>query len=109
MEFKTAAKRAQEDAREKELLEKRDEQPEATAKDLKQHLSGDYKERMEETKSVTVTFTYGERPEVVFNGFWNGRLVKNAQNALSRYYRLRRHKQIRVHADVPNKGEGDGR
>ena len=79
-----------------------DKVPQLTAKDLKQELSGDYKQRMEETKIVTIVFKYGEKPEVVFSGFWNGRLVKNAQNALSRSYRHRRHKQVRSNAQDKN-------
>ena len=94
--------KAQEEKREEELVEKRDETPLLTAKDLKQELSGDYKQRIEETKVVTITFVYGERPDVVFSGFWNGRLVKNAQNALSRSYRHRRHKQVRSKAQDKN-------
>ena len=94
--------KAQEEQREKELQDTRGEAAPLTAKDLKQELSGDYKQRMEETKTVTITFVYGERPDVIFSGFWNGRLVKNAQNALSRQYRLRRHKQVRANAQKPN-------
>ena len=75
----------------------------AIAKDLKQALSGTINERMEEDRSIVLTMKHGERPEVVFTGFWNGRLVNNAMNALSRNYRLRRHKQVRANAAVPNK------
>jgi len=80
-------------------------EPELNARDLSQELSGSINARMEEDRSIILTMKHGERPEVDFNGFWNGRLVKNAMNAISRGYRLRRHKQVRAHADVPNKEE----
>ena len=75
----------------------------ATAKDLKQALGGSINDRLLEDRSIVLTMKHGEKPEVRFDGFWNGRLVKNAQNAISRNYRLRRHKQIRPNA--VNKGE----
>jgi len=78
-------------------------QPELKAKDLKQALSGTINQRLEEDRAIVLTMKHGERPEVRFEGFWNGRLVKNAMNAISRQYRLRRHKQVRANAAVPNK------
>jgi hypothetical protein len=107
--YMTAKMKAQEEQREKELMDRRDETPELTAKDLSQGLSGTINQRIEEDRSIVLTMRHGERPDVIFTGFWNGRLVKNAMNAISRSYRLRRHKEIRAHADVPNQGEGDGR
>jgi len=85
----------------KAFVEKKKE-PELKAKDLKQALSGTISERELEDRSIILTMKHGEKPVVNFNGFWNGKLVKNAMNAISRGYRLRRHKQIRAHADVPN-------
>ena len=105
MKFQTAAMKAQEEQREDTLMKERDEQPELTAKDLKQGLAGTVNQRMEEDRSIVLTMKHGEKPDVNFNGFWNGHLVKNAMNAISRGYRLRRHKDIRAHASVPNKGE----
>jgi hypothetical protein len=107
MKYKTAAMLAQENKRETDLMEQRDEKPALTAKDLKQALAGTINQRLEEDRAIVLTMKHGERPEVRFDGFWNGRLVKNAMNAISKGYRLRRHKQVRAHADVPNKGEGD--
>lgn len=76
-----------------------------TAKDLKQELSGDVGDRMKERKVIIITLDYGKRPEVEFQGFWNGKLVHNAMNAISRAYRLLRHKNIRVNANTPNQME----
>lgn len=98
MKYKTAAVLAQEENREKDLMETRDENPALTAKDLKQGLSGTINQRLEENRAIVLTMKHGERPEVRFDGFWNGRLVKNAMNAISRNYRLRRHKQVRAGA-----------
>lgn len=71
---------------------------EITAKDLKNGLAGGVDDRMKETKVIVVTFTYGQRPAVEFQGFWNGKLVHNAMSAISRAYRLTRHKNIRANA-----------
>jgi hypothetical protein len=78
---------------------------ELTAKDLKQELSGNVGDRMKERKVIVITLDYGKRPEVEFQGFWNGKLVHNAMNAISRAYRLLRHKNIRVNANTPNQME----
>ena len=74
-----------------------------TAKDLKQALSGSINDRLMEDRAIVLTMKHGEKPDVRLDGFWNGRLVKNAMNAISRNYRLRRHKQIRPNA--VNKGD----
>jgi len=98
MKFKTAAMLSRENKREQDLMEQRDEHPELTAKDLKQELSGTINQRLEEDRAIVLTMKHGERPEVRFDGFWNGRLVHNAMNAISRSYRLRRHKHVRANA-----------
>jgi len=112
MDLKTAIATAQTEAKMKSLkkdimtpVPKVKHESATTAQDLKTILSGTVEQRMQETKSIIITMKYGERPEVQFIGFWNGRFVRNAMNAISRNYRLCRHKQIRAHADVPNKGE----
>lgn len=103
MTYKTKAMLAAEATVEKaKKLEEKKDAP-LTAKDLKQHLGGTINERIEEDRSIVLTMKHGERPEVQFNGFWNGRLIKNAQNAIARSYRERRHKQVRAHASTPNK------
>jgi hypothetical protein len=68
------------------------------AAELKSGLAGTPEERDKEDRSIVLTMKHGEKPEVIFNGFWNGRLVQNAMNAISRGYRLRRHKAIRANA-----------
>lgn len=72
--------------------------PPLTGKDFKQALAGSLEDRMKEDRSIVLTMKHGEKPEVNFNGFWNGRLVQNAMNAISRGYRHRRHKNIRANA-----------
>lgn len=99
MKYKTAAMLAQEAETQRAV------ESTLTAKDFKQELSGTMNQRLVEDRSIVLTMKHGERPEVQFNGFWNGRLVHNAMNALSRCYRQLRHKQVRAHADVPNKEE----
>lgn len=84
---------------------------ELTARDFRNDLSGTFKERMEEEKSILITLRYGSRPEVKFSGFWNGKLISSAMNAISRSYRVLRHKNIRTHANEQNtttEVKGDG-
>jgi hypothetical protein len=76
------------------------EEPELRAADLKQELSGTINQRETEEKSIYITLKHGEKPQVVFTGFWNGKLVRNAENAISRAYRQLRHKNIRLNATV---------
>lgn len=80
------------------------QEPEPTAKDLKRDLGGTVEERKREQRSIILTMKHGERPDVLFTGFWNGHLVKNAMNAISRGYRQRKHKHIRAQATVPQSG-----
>jgi hypothetical protein len=73
---------------------------ELRAADIKQELSGTINQRETELKTILITMQHGEKPNVVFTGFWNGHLVRNAENAISRAYRHQRHKSIRANATV---------
>lgn len=92
--------KAQEEKREEDLMRERDETPELRAADLKQELSGTMEQREAETRTILLTMHHGEKPNVVFTGFWNGHLVRNAENAISRAYRQLKHKLIRVGATI---------
>lgn len=81
---------------------------EFTAREMSQELQGTAKERMEEEKSIVLTMTTGNKPNVVFSGFWNGHFIRAAMNSISKAYRLRRFKNIRPHAGV-KKEEGDAK
>ena len=70
------------------------------ARELSQELSGSSVDRAEETKTLVLTFAPGVRAEVAFTGQWSGRLVRSAFNAISKAYRRRRHKQIRVESKL---------
>jgi hypothetical protein len=63
-----------------------------TAKDLSSALAGDAKERIEGEKKLVITMLYGKRPEVTFFGFWNGKFIAGAMNAVAKAYRLQRAK-----------------
>ena len=87
------------------------------ARELSQELSGTPMQRAEETKTLFLTFAPGVRAEVEFTGQWSGRLVRSAFNAISKGYRRRRHKQIRVEprleptlisVEKPKEVKGDG-
>ncbi len=73
-----------------------------TANTLKSQLGGSYEERLKQDRTIVLTMRMGEKPEVVFTGFWNGKLVGNATNAISRAYRVQRHKNIRANATELN-------
>lgn len=79
---------------------------EFTATQLSNELGGTIKQRLETERTVVVKmFPDHRQPEVVFTGFWNGKFIKGAQNAISREYRGRRHKRI----GMKEQGDGDGR
>ncbi len=87
-----------------------------TARELSQELSGSPIDRAMETKTLFLTFAPGVRADVSFTGQWSGRLVRSAFNAISKAYRRRRYKQIRVEpkldpakAEKPEGGIGDGK
>ena len=103
MRFQTLAMKTSKDLEVGDAVIIKDNKVEPIAKDLKQALSGSINDRLIEDRAIVLTMKHGEKPEVRFDGFWNGRLVKNAMNAISRNYRLRRHKQIRPNA--VNKGD----
>ena len=71
-------------------------------KTLKQALSGSLEQRMKEEKTIIIKFKYGQHPDISFTGFWNGKLILNAQNAISRAYRHLRHKNVRANSEIPN-------
>ena len=82
--------------------------PKTTGAELSEGLQGTYKERMEEEKSIVLTMVPGQRPAVVFTGFWNFKFIKAAMNSIARNYRLRRYKPIRqgVAENPSARGEG---
>jgi hypothetical protein len=51
---------------------------------------GTYQERLEQPRSIHLVMTLDRRPTVVFEGFWDGRLIQSAMNAIARQYRQRR-------------------
>jgi len=52
--------------------------------------AGTYEERLQQSRSIHLTMTLDKRPTVVFEGFWDGRLIQSAMNAIARQYRQRR-------------------
>ena len=89
----------------------------STAIELSKALEGTAKERMEGERTILLKITPGQRPEVIFTGFWNGKYIKAARSSIARAYRLRRHKpQAKPEAKFENTprvvdkgGKGDGR
>lgn len=60
------------------------------APQISKELGGDYEDRMKQERSIHLVMTLDARPEVVLTGFWNGKLIQAAQNAIARAYRIRR-------------------
>lgn len=81
---------------------------EPRAHELKKVLGGSFDDRIKEDKVILITLRYGQRADVIFTGFWNGKLVSNAMNAVSRAYRVQKHKTIRANA-TQSQGVGDAR
>ncbi len=80
---------------------KKDDKP-LTAKLLKEQLSGSYKERLEEEKTILLKYKPGQRPEVYFTGFWTGKFVRAAINSISKAYRLRKWRPSRPSGTMPD-------
>lgn len=74
------------------------------AKNIYQEIGGTFDDRMSQERSIHLTMTLDKRPEVVFTGFWNGKFIQAAMNAIARQYRQRR---IVVAKTLG--GNGDGR
>lgn len=51
---------------------------------------GTYEERMQQTRSIHITMNANSRPIVVLEGYWDGRLIQGAMNAIAKQYRQRR-------------------
>ncbi len=46
-------------------------------------------------RTLKVVFNKNSKPEVTFTGFWNGRFIRVATNAIAKAYRLRRLTKLR--------------
>ena len=55
-------------------------------------LQGTVKQRKEEPKTAVIKIVPGEKPQVEFGGFWTGKYIQSAMNALSKAYRTRHHR-----------------
>ena len=65
------------------------EEPKVTASELTNHLLSK-KDRYEGERTIYIKMVVGQHPEVVFTGFWTGKFVRVAQNAIARAYRRMR-------------------
>jgi len=69
---------------------------EPKGRELSSALAGTPQQRMEEEeRTILLKYIPGKRPEVVFTGFWTGKFIKGAINAISRAYRLRKYRPSR--------------
>lgn len=66
-----------------------------SSKLLSKELSGTYKERLDEEKTIFIKYHRGARPEVIFTGFWGGHDIKATIKAIPRAYRVRRREMTR--------------
>ena len=74
------------------------EKKELVGQQLSSGLQGTYEQRLEEKKTIVLTFYPGKKPEVIFTGFWTGKFLKAALGSISKAYRVRRYKPIRLQA-----------
>lgn len=49
-----------------------------------------YQDRLKTERTIHLTMRLDSLPEVIFSGFWDGRLIQSAMNAIARQYRQRR-------------------
>jgi hypothetical protein len=57
---------------------------------LVNELGGTYEERMKQDRAIHLTMNANSRPIVVLIGYWDGRLIQGAMNAIAKQYRQRR-------------------
>ena len=64
--------------------------------DLANGLAPAVKDRFKEDRSIYIKMSADthKKPEVTFIGYWNGKFIKAAFNAVQRTYRSRRHRVI---------------
>lgn len=74
------------------------------SKNIYAEIGGTFDDRMAQSRTIHLTMTLDKRPEVIFTGFWNGKFIQAAMNAIARQYRQRR---IVVAKTLG--GTGDGR
>jgi hypothetical protein len=75
---------------------------------LSDALGGSIEDRMKAPRTMSMRIEADGRIAVDFGGFWNGKLLHGALNAVSKAYRMRRYKNVRPNPSVPNKGVEDG-
>lgn len=78
----------------------------STATELQQGLSGSYDERIKEDKTILIKLSYGKKPEVIFTGFWSGKLISSATNSIARAYRTYRNQAVKLN-QISKKESGD--
>ena len=59
---------------------------------LSNALMGTDVQRKDEVKTILLMFKPGEKPDVQFTGYWDGKFLRAALNSISKAYRLRRNK-----------------
>jgi len=71
------------------------EGPKVTAKGLQQELGGSIEQRLESEKRILLTMKSPSEVDVQMLGFWNGKLVRAATNAIERSYRTFKNAHVR--------------
>ena len=77
---------------------------EASNKEVEELKSRELRQRMDGPRTIKLTMNSVQRPMVEFTGFWNGRFIAGALNAISRAYRLRRFKPTRPEVSGSKEG-----
>ena len=52
-------------------------------------------------RELTIKIKQGEKPEVKFNGFWNGKFIQAAMSSIAKAYRIQARNIVRPRA-IPN-------
>lgn len=82
------------------------------AKDFTRALAGSEEQVKVEEKTIVLRMTPGNRPEVMFTGFWTGKYLRAALDSISKAFRLRRSKMHPARREntptgVKKEGKGD--
>lgn len=54
------------------------------------------------SRELTIKMKAGEKPEVSFKGFWNGKFITAAMNSISKAYRIQARNVVRPRATINN-------
>lgn len=74
----------------KQEVKEKVEELKSKAPKLINDLGGSYEDRINQPRSITLHMDGSTRSQVTLTGYWDGRLIQGAMNAIAKQYRQRR-------------------